>query len=372
MSDPAAPPVENRRVTLVLPGSLDRISGGTLYDKATVLGLRDLGWRVDTVSLADSFPFPTAADREAALVALAATDGPVVVDGLALGALGSAVGQALPPDRLIALVHHPLADEGGVPAAIRHRLLASERAALAAAGRIVTTSRFTAARIRRLFGPQTAPIVAIPPSVHRPSRVPASAPVPRQGAPLRLVGLGALIPRKRWPLLIRALACRRSDNWRLDLIGPTDAAPVETARIRSAIRRWRLCGRVRLHGSLPPDRVAAALDRAHILLHPAAYEGYGMVLAEATARGRPVLCTAGGATAEAAARQARIMVPPDDLEALTVALARLLDRPGRVLPPLAMGARAAARRARGRDRLALDWDRLLKDAWRGRPCRPDL
>ena len=48
---------------------------------------------------------------------------------------------------LVALVHHPLADERGLSLARRHCLLASERAALATAGRVITTSGHTARRL---------------------------------------------------------------------------------------------------------------------------------------------------------------------------------------------------------------------------------
>lgn len=344
-------------VTLVLPGSLYRLSGGTLYDKAIVDGLTARGWSVRTVELADSFPTPSATDRRESLARLRGLTGPVAVDGLALGALGGAVAAAVPADRLIALVHHPLADEGGMPAARRAHLLASEGAALAAAGRIVTTSAFTARRVRHLFHLPTDRVTAIPPGVDRPRSLPA--PRPPHSGPARLLGIGSLIRRKRWPLLIATLARLRDRPWTLDLVGPTAADPAEARRVRSAIRRHRLAGRVTLHGPVSAARLAALIDGCDLLVHPAAYEGYGMVLAEAAARGRPVLCTAGGATAEAAPAKARIVIPPDRPAALEAALATILARPRR-LAALALAARAAARQARGWDDAVAEWATFLR------------
>ena len=57
---------------------------------------------------------------------------------------------------------------------------------------------------------------------------------------------------------------------------------------------------------------------------PSLYEGYGMVLAEAMARGLPIVCTTGGAAADTAPDAAALKVPPGDVAALSAAIGRLL------------------------------------------------
>ena len=57
------------------------------------------------------------------------------------------------------------------------------------------------------------------------------------------------------------------------------------------------------------------------------YEGYGMALAEAMARGLAIICTTGGAAAETAPDAAAIKVAPGNEAALTAAIRRLLDEP---------------------------------------------
>ena len=67
------------------------------------------------------------------------------------------------------------------------------------------------------------------------------------------------------------------------------------ARVRALIREHALEDRVSLLGDLDADALAAEYDRADLFVLPTLYEGYGMAVAEALARGVPVISTATGA-----------------------------------------------------------------------------
>ena len=119
------------------------------------------------------------------------------------------------------------------------------------------------------------------------------------------------------------------------------ARDADTAKaLRAAIDAYGLRARVHLQGEVPSSKLQVLYDRADAVVLPSFFEGYGMVLAEALARGLPVVSTTAGAIAETVPRDAGILVPPGDALALRTALASLLDDRDR-RARLAAGARAA-------------------------------
>ena len=75
--------------------------------------------------------------------------------------------------------------------------------------------------------------------------------------------------------------------------------------------------------------LAGLYDRADLFVMPSLFEGYGMVLTEALARGLPIICTTSGAGADTVPTEAAFKVPPGDAEALAKALATLIDAPAK-------------------------------------------
>jgi glycosyltransferase involved in cell wall biosynthesis len=57
------------------------------------------------------------------------------------------------------------------------------------------------------------------------------------------------------------------------------------------------------------------------------YEGYGMVIAEAMARGLPIVASTGGAAADTLAPEAGLKVPPGESQPLAEAIQDLLSSP---------------------------------------------
>src|SRR5690606_27522679 len=104
----------------------------------------------------------------------------------------------------------------------------------------------------------------------------------------RLLCVGAVIPRKGHTVLTDALAGLRDRRWTLDCAGSLERERACAAALRARIRALELGARVRLHGDADDALVARLYDRADLFVLPSWYEGYGMVVAEALARGLPV------------------------------------------------------------------------------------
>ena len=59
-------------VDLVVPGDIDTLTGGYIYDRRILAGLAHLGWETSVHSLPDSFPEPSADALAVAAAVLAA------------------------------------------------------------------------------------------------------------------------------------------------------------------------------------------------------------------------------------------------------------------------------------------------------------
>ncbi len=343
----------NRRAVFAIPGDLDARTGGYLYDQRLAEGLRAAGWRLEILNLGASFPHPSAADMAEALDALAAvaSEAVLLVDGLAFGALETS-GLARVKAPICALVHHPLALESGMPPARAATLRALETANLRLARQVLVTSPHTAETLAQAFRvPAERITVALPGSdrPERPSRPPATP---------HILTVGSLTRRKGHDVLLAALAQLQDLEWTAEIVGgPQD--PAVAAALPEQAAALGLAERVRFVGEVDRASLNACYARASLFALATRYEGYGMVFAEATAHGLPIVSCAAGAVPETAPAESSLLVAPDDAAAFAAALRSILTNPA-LAARLREGATKAAERLPTWEEAVRLADRALK------------
>ena len=307
--------------TFAVPGALDTPTGGYAYARALLAHGPAAGLALTLLPLPAGFPAPDAAAlaQAARLLAAAPADRPLLVDGLALGAMPEAALAGLRAP-LAALVHHPLCLETGLEPAQADALRASETAALRHARAIVAASPETAAQLSDLLGAPADRVTVARPGLDRPPRSAGSTP------PLILT-VGAFTPRKDHATLLAALERIADLPWRARWIGADALDPGWTATLRARLAASPAAARVAMRGPGDGAALAAAYRAADLFALPSRHEGYGMVYAEAMAAGLPVVAADIAATRALVPPAAGRLVPPGDDAALADALRALLDDP---------------------------------------------
>lgn len=311
-------------VAFVAPGELTTPTGGFVYDRRIIDELRKSGWTVEVVNLGDGFPYPTAEQRQASGERLRALPNGrvVVVDGLAYGVLPEAAEQLCREHSVIALVHHPLALETGLSDEQVSRLHASERAALTCAKCVIVTSTATARLLVASYAVPAERITIVPPGID--TTVSAQ---PGKDSIVRLLSVGAVVPRKGYDVLIAALAMISDLPWSLTIVGDRTRDLACAAHVDADIARQGLANRVTVLGAVSDACLEELYQGTDVFALPSRFEGYGMAFAEAMAYGLPVIGTTAGAIPETVPVGAGLLVPPDDPQALAAALRRLIENP---------------------------------------------
>lgn len=302
-----------------IPGDLKAATGGYTYDRRVIELLPAFGVPVSVLSLPATYPNPTADDLDETRRILGARPATsvLVVDGLAFGAFTESV-LATIKGRVIGLVHHPLFLETGLAHARKVELKESEEHALNRADHIIVTSRATKRIVTDQLGISPDRITIAEPGTDPAQRATGT------GAPLQILAVGAVLPRKGYDLLVEALSPLKDIDWRLTIVGALDRHPQAVETVENAVREHGLDDRVTLAGKVVPATLERLYESADLFVSASLFEGYGMVLAEAMARGLPIVLAAGGAAADTAGNAAALHVEAGNVSELTAALRRAL------------------------------------------------
>jgi glycosyltransferase involved in cell wall biosynthesis len=317
-----------QQLIFVYPGDLSAPTGGYAYDRRIIQGLEGLGWEIQLISLGDGYPFPNSAQIELAGSLLQEhTEGiPMVIDGLALGALPDLAAEIAKRHPLIALIHHPLAFEFGLSDLEIRLLQQSETQALQQVVRVVANSPATARDLNHYYGVPLNIIEVVLPGTDRIHILEKST--QRKGDHLdqvHLLSVGSIIPRKGFHHLIAALGPLVDLSWTLSIAGDTSRNAAAYERLMMDLKHFHLEDRVEVLGAVSNDELENQYAKADIFVLPSLFEGYGMAYAEAMAHGLPIIATTAGAIPDTVPQEAGLLVKPGDIPALTAALKALIQ-----------------------------------------------
>jgi glycosyltransferase involved in cell wall biosynthesis len=304
-----------REVHVVVPDGIDdpgRPSGGNAYDRHVCRGLGSLGWSVHEHPVCGAWPRRDAASFAALTetVQRIPDGGVVLLDGL----IASTAPEVLVPEarrlHLVVLVHMPL---GHRPPDDAGDTRMRERAVLLAAAAVVTTSGWSRRRLLELYELPADRVHVAEPGVD----VADLANGTEAGGALLCVA--AVTFDKGHDLLLDALQTVSDLSWHCVCVGRLDLDPVFVEGLRGRNERVDFVG----------PRTGPDLDRSYaaadLLVLPSRAETYGMVIAEALARGLPVVAADVGGAREALGWGAGgvrpgLLVPAEDPAAFGAAL----------------------------------------------------
>lgn len=300
------------RLALITVAPFETVTGASFYHRRLLAAWREMGGEVEVVALDGPAPATLAGQFGDGVT--------VILEGAALEVARQAI-PGLQARGALALIHHPTALEPGTPEARRLELKALERAVLPGFRRVLAASEPIAERLSTDFGVIRDHVrVLVPGTDHHRRRLFTPAP---DGAACTILSLGTMIYRKGHDTLLAALAMLEDLDWRLILAGETRETDYEAQLVR-LIERLGIGDRVERHGALTGSALEDAWERADLFALATRFEGFGMAIAEAMARGLPVAITEGGAAGRLVTPGAGVVAPVDDVVQLGKALRRLV------------------------------------------------
>jgi glycosyltransferase involved in cell wall biosynthesis len=335
------------KIGLIIYGSLDTLSGGYLYDRQLVAHLRQAGCRVEIIALpwrnylahlSDNFntQFATALGR--------ANYDLLLQDELnhpSLAWLNDRI-RAHTSAPMIAIVHH-LRGQESHPRWFLPLYRRVEARYLQSVDGFIYNSRTSCKLVQAITGPTRPGHIAYPAADHiqPPPRAAILARIAQRAAgqaPLQVIFVGNLIPRKGLHTLLAALQPLPHATWHLHVVGSSTVDVGYANKMRALAIEMGIAPHMTWHGRISDAQLHALLQSSDCFVLPS-YEGFGIAYLEAMAFGLPSIALTTGAAHEIILHAHNgFLIAPNDAIALTNYLA-LFSRDRNRLGQMARAAR---------------------------------
>ena len=307
------------------PRDISRGSGTYVGISVLANALRQLGHTVDIESPTRHFPVFTA-ERLWYNRRLRASDGYDCTVGFDMD--GYRIAAGAPGVLHVASLKGVIADEVRFESGLTRLTMSvqarCERLHVHRATRVLATSRYSGECAQRLYGLERPPTV-VPELIDLAAwrRHLAEFPAPAQAGRFTVLYVGRFYRRKRVGLLLEAAAAMRGALPSLEIRivgdGPCNAAWREQAGC------LHLENTVTWLGDISRAALAAEYNRCDIFCLPSVQEGFGIVLLEAMAAGKPIVAARAAAIPEVAPHAT--LVEPESAESLAAGIVTIYDTP---------------------------------------------
>ncbi len=184
---------------------------------------------------------------------------------------------------------------------------------------VITVSNYCARRLGELYGVPNAVVVPELIDLSMWQSLFKANPAGRKTSEFSVLTVCRFYSRKRIDVLLHAAALLRTSipDLAIRIVGNGP----EYHRLRTLRDGLGLAGMVQFTGDLNLDALASEYNRADVFCLPSVQEGFGIVLLEAMAAGKPIVATRAAAIPEVV--QHGILAEPGNPEALADAILRL-------------------------------------------------
>jgi glycosyltransferase involved in cell wall biosynthesis len=273
------------RVNFIVPGNIDRRTGGSIYDRNIHLGLREIGVDVVLHQLMGDFPSPRDNDIEEyrQILGEIPENDLVVIDGLVAGMMDDVIKGHFKRLKVISLVHLPLGVTPWNETEVNHRFFQSERTTLQNSRAVIITGEPFRTALSSYKIQEDKIFLVEPGRYHTPRK--QSYPE----LPCKLLCVANIIKRKGYHVLLEALSELQGFEWELTCCGSLDHEPSYFQSLNVRIMECGLEDRIVLKGSVSRSELESEFLQADLFVFPSLFETYGMALIEAAGYGLPIV-----------------------------------------------------------------------------------
>jgi glycosyltransferase involved in cell wall biosynthesis len=152
----------------------------------------------------------------------------------------------------------------------------------------------------------------------------------KKGNTLKLLAVGAVMKRKGYDYLVRALTIIKNIDFKCTIVGNIDDEKFHR-ELMQMVKDADMEEKIIFTGFVSRRKLADLFQEADIFLLASLHEGYGIVLCEAMCHGMPIIATDAGAVREVIGNSgAAILVRPRDVGAIAREIQELAGNPARM------------------------------------------